>query len=148
MKRCPQCNRVESDDALVYCRADGTALISDSGSFSGDAGTAKFGSGAVSTEIETSILPHTTDAAIRRGTAPTTVLPVAPASSSTRELTKPSKRKAWIVMAAAIVVVTVIVSYFIVGKFIAGKRERAVGGGGGGGGGGGSGNADSEYLSE
>src|SRR5437867_49335 len=47
MKRCPQCNRVESDDALVYCRADGTALISDSGSFSGDAGTAKFGSVAV-----------------------------------------------------------------------------------------------------
>jgi len=148
MKRCPQCNRVESDDALVYCRADGTALISDSGSFSGDAGTAKFGSGAVSTEIETSILPHTTDAAIRRGTAPTTVLPVAPASGSTRELTKPSIRKAWIVMAAAIVVVTVIVGYFIVGKFIAGKRERAIesvavlpfenk-----------SGNADSEYLSE
>jgi len=148
MKRCPQCNRVESDDALVYCRADGTALISDSGSFSGDAGTAKFGSGAVSTEIETGILPHTTDAAIRRGTAPTTVLPVAPASGSTRELTKPSKRKAWIVMAAAIVVVTVIVGYFIVGKFIAGKRERAIesvavlpfenk-----------SGNADSEYLSE
>src|SRR5213594_874278 len=148
MKRCPQCNRVESDDALVYCRADGTALISDSGSFSGDAGTAKFGSGAVSTEIETGILPHTTDAAIRRGTAPTTVLPVAPASSSTRELTKPSKRKAWIVMAAAIVVVTVIIGYFIVGKFIAGKRERAIesvavlpfenk-----------SGNADSEYLSD
>jgi len=148
MKRCPQCNRVESDDALVYCRADGTALIGDSGPFNGDAGTAKFGSDVVSTEIETSILPHTTDAAIRPGTAPTTVLPVASASSSKRELTKPSKRKAWIVMVAAIVVVTVIVGYFIIGKFIAGKRERAIesvavlpfenk-----------SGNADSEYLSD
>jgi TolB-like protein/Flp pilus assembly protein TadD len=29
MKRCPQCNRVEPDDALVFCRADGTPLVSD-----------------------------------------------------------------------------------------------------------------------
>src|SRR5437016_7867028 len=27
MKRCPTCNRVETDDALVYCRADGTPLV-------------------------------------------------------------------------------------------------------------------------
>ncbi len=27
MKRCPTCNRVEIDDALVFCRADGTALV-------------------------------------------------------------------------------------------------------------------------
>lgn len=53
MKRCPHCNRVESDAALVYYRADGTALISDSGSVSGDAGTVKFGAGGVSAEIET-----------------------------------------------------------------------------------------------
>jgi TolB-like protein/Flp pilus assembly protein TadD len=30
MKRCPACKRVETDDALVFCRADGTALVSDS----------------------------------------------------------------------------------------------------------------------
>jgi hypothetical protein len=64
MKRCPECNRIEPNDALMFCRADGTALISDSGSFSGDAGTAKFASGAVSSEIETSVLPHRTDADI------------------------------------------------------------------------------------
>ena len=29
MKRCPACNRVETDEALVFCRADGTALVSD-----------------------------------------------------------------------------------------------------------------------
>lgn len=29
MKRCPQCNRVETDDALAFCRVDGTALVSD-----------------------------------------------------------------------------------------------------------------------
>ena len=32
MKRCPQCSRVETDDALVYCRVDGAALNSDSAS--------------------------------------------------------------------------------------------------------------------
>ena len=32
MKRCPQCNRLESDDALTFCRADGTALVNESGS--------------------------------------------------------------------------------------------------------------------
>ena len=32
MKRCPQCNRVEADDALTFCRADGTRLVTDSSS--------------------------------------------------------------------------------------------------------------------
>jgi hypothetical protein len=27
MKRCPQCNRVESDEALVFCRADGLEYL-------------------------------------------------------------------------------------------------------------------------
>jgi hypothetical protein len=38
MKRCPQCNRVETDDALAFCRADGTALISDSASVDSEPG--------------------------------------------------------------------------------------------------------------
>ncbi|MEP6920545.1 MAG: hypothetical protein ABI967_05415 [bacterium] len=29
MKRCPTCDRVETDDALVFCRVDGTRLIID-----------------------------------------------------------------------------------------------------------------------
>src|SRR5438132_1670452 len=144
MKRCPQCNRVETDDALAFCRADGTALISESGSFSGDAGTPKFGSGAVSSEIETSILSHTTDAAMSRGTAPTRVLPVQPVSSTTHELTKPKQRKALLAVGALLAVSIVVAGYF----YIAGKRTRAIesvavlpfenk-----------SGNADSEYLSD
>jgi hypothetical protein len=56
MKRCPQCNRVETDEVLKFCRVDGATLISDSGSVSGEAGTAKFGSGALSSEIKTSVL--------------------------------------------------------------------------------------------
>src|SRR2546427_8539121 len=75
MKRCPQCNRVETDDELTFCRADGTALVNDSSPLNSEAGTAKLGSSA--TESETSILPHTTDAATSRSTAPTAVLPAA-----------------------------------------------------------------------
>jgi hypothetical protein len=77
MKRCLQCHRIETDDSLAFCRADGTAVISDSSSVAGDAGPAKPRSGAVSSEIETSVLPHRTDAAINRATAPTTLLPAA-----------------------------------------------------------------------
>jgi TolB-like protein len=105
MKRCPQCNRVESDDALVFCRADGIALISGSGSFSSDAATAKFGADPVSSEIDTSLLPHTSTAPeINRSTGPTTVLPSSDTQRQTRELSKPTRRKALVAMAAIIVV--------------------------------------------
>ena len=112
MKRCPTCNRVETDDALAFCRADGTALISDSGSFSGDAGTAKFGSGAVSSEIETSILHHTsTTPEINRPTGPTTVLPATQTPGTTRELNVP-KRRGIIFAAIALLVVIAVAGYF------------------------------------
>jgi TolB-like protein len=112
MKRCPQCNRVETDDALVYCRADGTVLISDSGAFSGDAGTVKFVSGAVSSEIETSILANVTDASINRATAPTTVLQASQPSSTTRELNKPKRRGLVFAVIALVIVVIAIAGYF------------------------------------
>jgi hypothetical protein len=85
MKRCPQCNRVESDDSLVFCRTDGMSLVSDSLSFSGEAGTARLGLNA--TEVETSLLPQgVTDPGRARSTGPTTVLPASETQSSTREL--------------------------------------------------------------
>ena len=105
MKRCPQCNRLEPDDALGYCRADGMALISDSGSVHAEAGTVKFGSAAVSSEIQTSVLPQTfTDAGINRPTAQTTALPSQNATVNTRELSKPKRRKASIAMAVVVAV--------------------------------------------
>ena len=30
MKRCPKCNRVETDEALKFCRIDGATLIIES----------------------------------------------------------------------------------------------------------------------
>ncbi len=112
MKRCPQCNRVETDDALGFCRADGTALISDSGSISGDAGTAKFGSGGVSSEIETSILPHTTDARIDRPTAPTTVLPATATPGASRDLSKPKRHRILFASIGSAVLVIAVAGYF------------------------------------
>ena len=69
MKRCPQCNRVEADDSLVFCRVDGSPLAE------------------ASSEVETSLLPNAvTNPANIRSTGPTTVLPTSDARSSTRQL--------------------------------------------------------------
>jgi len=75
MKRCPRCNRVENDDALAFCRVDGAALVGDSSPLGGEAGTARLGSAPAASEVETSILPHSREAAMSRATAPTTALP-------------------------------------------------------------------------
>src|SRR6266581_5400588 len=105
MKRCPACKRVENDDTLTFCRADGTALISDSGSVSAEAGTVKFGSAPVSSEIQTSVLPHTsTTPEINRLTASTSVLPAQLVTGGTRELTKPKWRKRSLLMLSAVVI--------------------------------------------
>ena len=68
MKRCPQCNRVEADGALSFCRVDGTPLVEDSR----DAETIRLDSASL--ENATSVLPHTTDAATPRASGPTTIL--------------------------------------------------------------------------
>src|SRR6266545_1457512 len=107
MKRCPACKRVENDDTLVFCRGDGTALVSDSGLASTDAGTAKFGSSAIASEVETSILPPAvTDADMNRST---TALPPQSISANTRELGKPKRRKVIVVIAVVVCVVLAVV---------------------------------------
>jgi serine/threonine-protein kinase len=112
MKRCPACNRIETDEALVYCRADGTALVSDSGAISRDAGTVKFGSGEVSGEIETSILPNVTDASINRATAPTTILPASQIPGTISQLNKPKSRGLVFALIALVITGAAIASYF------------------------------------
>jgi eukaryotic-like serine/threonine-protein kinase len=86
MKRCPQCNRVESDDTLSFCRVDGTTLLRDSGSVGVGANTIKFDGTADPGEIHTSILPHAiTGNALSRATAPTATLP------ATEEISEPPR---------------------------------------------------------
>jgi hypothetical protein len=104
MKRCPQCNRIENDDTLVFCRSDGTALVSDSLPLSGEAGTARFGSAA--TEIASSSLPLATAANVSRSTGPTTVLPAPTTSTGTRELIKP--KRSWTAIALVVLVAAAI----------------------------------------
>jgi TolB-like protein/Flp pilus assembly protein TadD len=144
MKRCPQCNRVETDDALAFCRADGTALVGDSSSLGNEAGTAQLGSASAANEIETSVLPHSTDANINRATAPTTVLPAQPAPLPTKRLPRSGPGKPLIAVGALLVIAMGVGGYF----FVRGKRDRPIesvavlpfenk-----------SGNADSEYLSD
>ncbi len=107
MKRCPTCNRVEADDTLAFCRTDGVALIDHSGSLAGDPQTAKFGSGPVSSEIETSLLPHTSTAPeINRSTGPTTALPASQIQGTTRDLSKPKRRGfAYAIIGVALVII-------------------------------------------
>src|SRR4029079_11090186 len=117
MKRCPQCNRVETDEALKFCRADGVTLVSDSSSFNSEAGTAQLGSSPYASEVHTSILSHDTNANINRTTAATTVLAPPSAPTSTHELTKPKTRRTAIIMAVIVTAVVVIVSAVLVNLY-------------------------------
>jgi TolB-like protein/Tfp pilus assembly protein PilF len=124
MKRCPACKRVETDDALVFCRADGTALVSDSGSVSAEIGTVKFNSSPVASEVETSVLPQpATDAGISRPTAPTTVLDRQQATGRTRELGKPKRTKAVIFLVATVFIMAIAVSAYF---YLSRKNNAAI----------------------
>src|SRR5215510_6871559 len=102
MKRCPQCNRVEADGALSFCRVDGTSLVEDS---RGDAETIRLDS--TSLEHATSIIPHTTDAATPSASGPTTVLVTQRQPASTN---KPKQRR----LTIAIVVTTLLAGLSVV----------------------------------
>src|SRR5207249_3778770 len=121
MKRCPQCNRVETDEALVFCRVDGTRLVSDSSPLGSEAGTAKLGSTA--NESETITLPHTTDAAMHRATAPTAVLP-APSTATTGALAKPQRRRSTTTIALILVAVVVVAAGVGLYKFFNHSQPR------------------------
>ena len=60
MKRCPQCNRSETDETLAFCRVDGTALVNQSGDKLERSGTLRITPSRVANGAETRILsPHT-----------------------------------------------------------------------------------------
>src|SRR5205807_8481698 len=105
------------DDALTFCRADGTPLVSDSGSASAEIDTAKFGSSPVASEVETSVLSqHATDAGVARPTGPTTVLAAPRISDNTRELSKPKPRKAIVALAVMVVAALATSAYFYLSR--------------------------------
>ena len=100
MKRCPKCNRAESDDTLAFCRTDGTRLVSDGSFVSEGAGTLRFGSSPITGETETRILPA--DEGLSRPTAPTTALE---GRQPPGDMLRASKSKSRSGVVAAVVVV-------------------------------------------
>ena len=117
MKRCPTCNLVETDDALRFCRADGTTLTSYSGPFAAEAGTVKLDSTPMSGEIETSILPHaSTTPQVDRPTGPTTALPGPQTQKTTRELARPKPRGVVFASIGLVVILIAVAGYFYLSR--------------------------------
>lgn len=127
MKRCPQCNRVEANDTLAFCRVDGTPLMRGSDFVDDGAGTLKFGSAPVAGDPETPIRP-TAEARSRR-TAPTTVLDPQRTSDGARETSKTNSRRGVVIVAAGVVAIAVAASaylYLSSGKGTSAKNSIAV----------------------
>jgi len=98
VKRCPTCNRIESDKALKFCRVDGATLVTNSLSTGSEDATTQLGLQQGAGQAQTSILPHTSNAGMNRATA-TTVLPAPELPKPTKELRTPKQKKTAIVVA-------------------------------------------------
>ena len=111
MKRCPKCNRLESDDTLAFCRTDGTLLISVT---SDELGTIRLNSGPITGDVRTTLLPSPpiTSEAVSQPTAET----VEPPQPNTRELRKPKKLKIIVAVVILVVAAAAVGGYFIVTK--------------------------------
>ncbi len=120
MKRCPQCNRIENDNALAFCRVDGAPLITGPLADSENT-TAIFDSTAPPSESTTRSFSPQTNEGVSRTTGPTTALPSQHLPSQTRPLTKPARAKILLVVVGAIVVALGIGAYFL-----AGTRENTI----------------------
>lgn len=114
MKRCPQCNRVETDKTLKFCRLDGATLVSESSGLGDEAGTAQLAVDPA--EVHTSILPHRTDASINRETAPTTVLPAQQTPGTTQALDKSNRSRRAITGVALVAIVVLVGGYFYLNR--------------------------------
>lgn len=125
MKRCPQCNRVESDDALIFCRTDGTALISESVAVADDERTTKFGSPVLSSEVETNILPNQTNAELARTTAQTTVLPT-PTSGSTGSPAKTKSSRNKIIFAVILTALVAAATAIVVNSYRSRSNGKSI----------------------
>jgi len=110
MKRCPKCNRLEPDDALAFCRADGTLLIFVT---SDELGTIKLNSGPITGDVRTTLLPPpVTSEAVSQQTGETVASP----PSNTRELKKPKRVKIIAAVVTLVVAVAGVCGYFLISK--------------------------------
>lgn len=114
MKRCPQCNRIENDNALAFCRVDGAPLITGPLADSENT-TAIFDSAAPSGESTTRNFSPQTNEAVSRTTGPTTALPSQHLPSQTSPLAKPARTKLLLAIVGVIVVALAVGAYFLAG---------------------------------
>src|SRR5438128_8084865 len=77
------------------------------------------------TETATSILPHVTNAAVGRGTGPTTVLSL-PAPLTTGTLAKPKRLRHTIMIVVIITAVVTALSAVLVNSYLSKKRDKAI----------------------
>ncbi len=126
MKRCPQCNRIETDKALKFCRVDGTTLVSDSAAVGSEAGTADLSSPPNASEVHTSILPPNTSANVNRVTSPTTALPAQPTASSTVDPNRPKRRKTTIIITVIVTAVVAATSAILVNSYRSRNGSAAI----------------------
>jgi TolB-like protein/Flp pilus assembly protein TadD len=109
VKRCPHCHRIEPDDALAFCRADGTPLVRESQE---SAGTLKLDAARAPGETDTRLLSQT--GAAHGGethdapAAATTGLGERPTAARTQELSKPKSRRGAVVAFGALLLVAAI----------------------------------------
>jgi len=112
VKRCPQCNRVESDDTLAFCRVDGSPLSLDTRVTSEELATIKLGSKPASGEMNTTILPQTITNENLTKTAAESSAGAAPLPEPvTRDPGKPKKPLALIAIGLLIIVALVSSAY-------------------------------------
>ena len=121
MKRCPTCNRVETDDTLVYCRVDGTALVGNSLPAGYEAGTLRLGN---ANEAATGILSPVTDADITSITAPTRVIASSQPSSTTNS--KARQRKPAIVVLVVVTAVVAAISAILINSALSRRTETSI----------------------
>ena len=102
MKRCPQCNRAETEETLTFCRVDGTPLVRENVSAHEGTGTVKFSPAQGADTSETRILP--TAEALNRPTSPTTELDARRASDGAGESGKSKARRTVVIVASLAIV--------------------------------------------
>lgn len=120
MKRCPECNRIETDDAMGFCRVDGATLVTGPLADSENT-TAILDTTPPPSESTTRSFAPQTDEAVSRTTGPTTALPSGQLHSQTRPLAKPARARLLMTIGAVIVVALGVSAYFF-----AGARDNAI----------------------
>ncbi|MCA1814987.1 MAG: tetratricopeptide repeat protein [Acidobacteria bacterium] len=112
MKRCPTCNRAEPDDALAFCRADGTPLVRVADE---DAGTIRLGTSSAG------------DAGGARATdAPTTRLGTRAPAGNARRLAQPTARRGALVAALLLCAALAAGAYLYVSRGKGGAAKNSV----------------------